>query len=380
MVAVVDDGHGVSKAWACFNSGVSRLADADYLAVLSLAHDMAGIDRPGEFAPAALKGLGQLVRSDVSTLNELDPLAGRFAYAAHPLDYPFPAGSDAVWSELAPQHPLIVHTAQTGDGSARKVSDLVSEREWHGSEIYQRFYAWVGVEHQMSFTLPAPAPILVGVALNRVEGDFDERDRAVLNLARPHLAQSWRRAREYERLHLLLTAASGVLAESGSSVVVVRDGVDELTPGALVNLYRFFGRPAPRDALPLRVRGWLDAQRHADLQPSRPLHASLDGRQLILRFLPGLRGSPDVILLDERPDEVATDTVRQVGLTNREAEVLRLLGNGLTNGQIAQHLSLSTWTVKRHLANIYTKLGVSSRVRAVSVALEIDAHHRETRR
>jgi DNA-binding CsgD family transcriptional regulator len=101
----------------------------------------------------------------------------------------------------------------------------------------------------------------------------------------------------------------------------------------------------------------------------------LEGRQLVLRHLPGVHEHPDVILLDERPLEVAMGTLRGVGLTDREVAVVRLLGGGASNGEIARQLSLSTWTVKRHLANIYAKLGVSSRVRVAALALEIEAHH-----
>jgi predicted ATPase/DNA-binding CsgD family transcriptional regulator len=57
------------------------------------------------------------------------------------------------------------------------------------------------------------------------------------------------------------------------------------------------------------------------------------------------------------------------GLTQREAEVLRLVAEGRTNVQIAQELVLSPKTVKRHLDNIFDKLGVSSRAAATAVAL-----------
>jgi DNA-binding CsgD family transcriptional regulator len=52
-------------------------------------------------------------------------------------------------------------------------------------------------------------------------------------------------------------------------------------------------------------------------------------------------------------------------LTQREQEVLRLVAEGLTNRDIATHLSLSPRTVDGHLAAIYSKLGVSSRTAAV---------------
>ena len=55
-------------------------------------------------------------------------------------------------------------------------------------------------------------------------------------------------------------------------------------------------------------------------------------------------------------------------LTPREAEVLALVAEGLSNPQIADRLVVSEHTVHRHLANIFTRLGVSSRAAAVAVA------------
>ena len=60
------------------------------------------------------------------------------------------------------------------------------------------------------------------------------------------------------------------------------------------------------------------------------------------------------------------------GLTEREAEVLRLVATGLTNNEIATQLFLSPKTVSRHLSNIFTKIGVSSRASATAFAA---AHH-----
>lgn len=55
-------------------------------------------------------------------------------------------------------------------------------------------------------------------------------------------------------------------------------------------------------------------------------------------------------------------------LTSREREVLSLLGNGLSNGQIAQRLHLVEGTVKAHVSAILTKLQVDNRVQAAIVA------------
>ena len=57
-------------------------------------------------------------------------------------------------------------------------------------------------------------------------------------------------------------------------------------------------------------------------------------------------------------------------LTPREAEVLALLVDGLSNNEIASQLFISRSTVKTHLSNIFAKLGVGNRVEAVRMALE----------
>jgi ATP/maltotriose-dependent transcriptional regulator MalT len=57
-------------------------------------------------------------------------------------------------------------------------------------------------------------------------------------------------------------------------------------------------------------------------------------------------------------------------LTSREAQVLALVAEGLSNRQIAERLVVSEHTVHRHVANIYQGLGVSSRAQAVAVAAE----------
>ena len=57
-------------------------------------------------------------------------------------------------------------------------------------------------------------------------------------------------------------------------------------------------------------------------------------------------------------------------LTEREREVLALMVDGLSNQEIADRLFLSLGTVKFHAGNIYSKLGVDSRVAAVTMAIQ----------
>ena len=62
------------------------------------------------------------------------------------------------------------------------------------------------------------------------------------------------------------------------------------------------------------------------------------------------------------PDELRSTDGEQ--LSRREREILQLLAEGLTNGEIAQRLWVTETTVKFHLSRIYRRLGVSNRTGA----------------
>ena len=58
-------------------------------------------------------------------------------------------------------------------------------------------------------------------------------------------------------------------------------------------------------------------------------------------------------------------------LTERETEILRLMSGGYSNKEIANSLGVAEGTVKNHVSNILSKLGVRDRTRAVLKALEL---------
>jgi LuxR family transcriptional regulator, maltose regulon positive regulatory protein len=59
-------------------------------------------------------------------------------------------------------------------------------------------------------------------------------------------------------------------------------------------------------------------------------------------------------------------------LTPRQLEVLRLVSEGLTDGEIAVRLVLSKHTIHRHMQNAYARLGCSSRASAVAEANRLE--------
>ena len=77
---------------------------------------------------------------------------------------------------------------------------------------------------------------------------------------------------------------------------------------------------------------------------------------------------PAQILTDDGP--AAVPATSPTGLTTREAEVLKLVADGLNDPQVAQQLFISRRTVHAHLRSIYQKLGVTTRTAATRFALD----------
>jgi DNA-binding NarL/FixJ family response regulator len=87
---------------------------------------------------------------------------------------------------------------------------------------------------------------------------------------------------------------------------------------------------------------------HADLDPSV--------QRRLLGWLP-----------EQSPLTAARGPARD-GLTDRELDVLRLIGDGLSNGEIATHLHVSESTVKTHVNHLFAKIRVRDRAQAVTYA------------
>lgn len=79
------------------------------------------------------------------------------------------------------------------------------------------------------------------------------------------------------------------------------------------------------------------------------------------RLLTGLKGLETTFASLDRPDP----------LTDRETEILRLMAGGFSNKEIANSLGVAEGTVKNHVSNILSKLGVRDRTRAVLKAFEM---------
>jgi two-component system, NarL family, response regulator LiaR len=95
-------------------------------------------------------------------------------------------------------------------------------------------------------------------------------------------------------------------------------------------------------------------------------------RQQIITGIEAAAGGERVVLTQRsqrsQVDEALRWPGRDIGLTERESEILSLLSTGMTNRELGKNLYVSENTIKTHLRSLYNKLGVRNRAQAASLA------------
>jgi DNA-binding CsgD family transcriptional regulator len=139
-------------------------------------------------------------------------------------------------------------------------------------------------------------------------------------------------------------------------------------PGAIAVLRRAWTAwreiDAPYEAARVRV---LIGQACRALNDEDTANMELDAAR---RAFAELSAAPAMAKVDELAGKAQPKS--STGLSTREVEVIRLIAAGKTNRAIAGELVLSEKTVARHVSNIFTKLGVSSRAAATAYAYQHD--------
>lgn len=332
---------------------------------------VAEIHEPGTLADLrgrALRAVTALVAADSTTWNEIDLATGARVVQSWP-DIPTDHLLDAFNAHLH-EHPVIRHHGRTGDGRPWAVSDFVGQADFRASLLYREVFAPLGVEDQMSFVLPDP-DILLGIACNGGWAAFGERDRTLLNLTRPHLVQARRDAIAYDRTRWYLETVDDLLERDGEGLLLVdaRHRVEYVTPNAAVIVRHWFG-VTDLHALPAPLAAWLvpgDGASPGD----EPFLVDDDRQRLRARRLPGPDRTTTAILLREsglHPRDRAR--LQALGLTPRQAEILHLVAEGLSNAAIALRLHLSQRTVEQHVHAALNKLGATNRTQAARLLRE----------
>jgi DNA-binding CsgD family transcriptional regulator len=324
--------------------------DAEHLLRFIDEAESFGGDQP--FTPDLLVELGELVPADWVSYCELDRVRRRVRLlVVRPgEDEDDEIDDDVAWRVMLGEHPLCLRQ-QEGHFEAMKLSDFLTQRELHRTWLYENWFHPLGVEHELEVGIPSPLWHTKTFLFDRAGGpDFTERDRLVLDLLQRHLTKLWYAAKTRRLLSSALAELNRVDDHGDRGVILLGlgDEVSFTSPPAERQLREFFPT-SRRGRLPALLADWLESD------GATPLIRRRGTRRLTVRRADG------ALLLEERHD--------QIELTAREREVLGLVALGKTNDEIARRLCLAPSTVRKHLENVYAKLGVSTRTAAVARVL-----------
>ena len=327
---------------------MAALSSRDAERLLRFVGEAEAIGGDEPFTGELLTELGHLIEGDWVTYTEVDHVRRRsLFYLQRPGDQEDSADEidDHDW-ELMQEHPVCQRWRRDGRFTALRLSDVATRSELRQNRFYNEAFRPWGIEHELKVRLPSPPWHARTFMFNRNAGrDFTTRDRLVLDLLSPHFSRLWRAARTRRLLASALSALECAPETDLRGIVLLdaRDEVEFAAAPASRLLAEFFGRNGAR--LPAEVARWLESG-------STVLQARRDDRELTIERSNG------VLVLEERRLETE--------LTAREREILGWVARGKTNSEIAELLWVSPSTVRKHLENVYAKLGVNTRTAAVA--------------
>jgi DNA-binding CsgD family transcriptional regulator len=170
----------------------ARLSAADLRAALDV---LQAIGEAGTchdaFARQGVACLRRLVGSELTTLSVCDLDSGHRAVVS---DQPgvIAPHAIAVFDHYFHEHPLVREHGRNPCAVTRRIGDLVDTASFRRSGLYNDYYRPIRIQHAMAVPIHVDRNVLVSFVLNRSGRDFSDRDRAVLEVIRPHLGGLYR--------------------------------------------------------------------------------------------------------------------------------------------------------------------------------------------
>jgi DNA-binding CsgD family transcriptional regulator len=339
---------------------MTRLLPKDYDLLLHCVGELHSLQSRGALCSWLLdNALPLLISSDWLSYNEVDLLKPANTIAIlRPESSKFFQRLFPRFKELTYQHPLIVHQMQSANFPVHKISDFLTQEAYHRLELYQEVYCHMGVEYQIAVTVRLSPSHVIAFALSRKDKDFNERDRAILELLRPHLVVAFNNLDLIQNHKTIQNGTELALSELSSATLIVNLQGDILyhTGPAM----QWLGTTSP-ERLPEPITAWLNRSINNGSREYLCWN-SLAGEIQIRAMATSTSDRWLLVLSMQNTQPVAATPPAIPGLSKRQQEVAHWIREGKTNLEIATIMGISPRTVQKHVEHMFEKLGVDSRV------------------
>jgi DNA-binding CsgD family transcriptional regulator len=214
---------------ASSSTSSTRLSGRDLRAALDALHLIgdASLSTDG-FARHGVACLPRLVSSELTTLSVCDLDTGHRGVVS---DRPgaISAREIEIFDHYFFDHPLVRAHGRNPCAVTRRIADLVPEAEFRRMPLYNDYYHAIRIDHAMAVPIHVDRHVLVSFVFNRSGRGFSDRDRACLELIRPHLGSLY-------RLSLGASWATGVPPSSPTVPPISTDAASAAAASASVIL------------------------------------------------------------------------------------------------------------------------------------------------
>jgi DNA-binding CsgD family transcriptional regulator len=188
------------------------------------AMNEAALDK-ASYARLGVEGLPALVASEFTTLSICHLASGKREVFGLPAGALTPEDR-AAFDRHFHEHPLVRFHAYQGGRVPQRISDSVPFEQFRRSALYNDYYRRIGIDHAIALPIYVRDGLLVSFVLNRTRRDFTDRERALLDVLRPHLA------RIFQRVNI----AGGLTARESEVLRWVAAGKSDAQIGAILRI------------------------------------------------------------------------------------------------------------------------------------------------
>lgn len=333
--------------------------------------------------------------------------------------------ADVATPEYLRDNPALQNYLATGNPNPNKISNFISDREFLNREgLYDTLFSHYGMRDQLGFMVSdshradgliasfeevlcdrlkslvdgslrtEDRPLLsaviadpstfyqnetlghLSIGFHRSTRSFTERDLTILTILLPHLKVAYKNSQQATKFQRQIQYNSQAFDRLNTILLTLSGEVRYISTAAGNLLARYFaGEWLNSNRLPESLDSWVKQQlskSQSDLiAPDPAFYIVKSDRKLNIDLLCDFAAEQHLLICTEKSSEFSSaQHLQSIGLSKREAEVLALVAAGKTNPQIAQHLTISVKTVKKHLEHIFSKLNADSRIDAINKALQ----------